>query len=119
MRNSLDEGANYFQNQKLGAGGQKSEASSQKSGYDLHELPRIQSVRISRVGLAVGDNRRFRCRLATDDWLVAFHRLSRKNCAPADIGLVTTKEAPETAGLAQFVQFVEPRSVELCNVQPV
>ena len=51
-------------------------------------------------------------------WLVAFHRLSRKNCAPADIELVTTKEVPETVGLAQSVQFVEPRSVELCNVQP-
>src|ERR1035438_1385417 len=50
--------------------------------------------------------------------LVAFHLLSRKNCAPADIALVTTKEAPETVRLAQSVQFVEPRSVELCNVQP-
>ncbi len=50
---------------------------------------------------------------------LVFHRLSRKNCAPADIELVTTKEAPETAGLAQSVQFVEPGSVELCNVQPV
>src|ERR1019366_7092181 len=57
-------------------------------------------------------------RIISLDWLVAFHRLSRKNCAPADIELVTTKEAPETAGLAQFVQFVEPMSVELCNVQP-
>src|ERR1039457_4525105 len=51
-----------------------------------------------------------------DDRLVAFHCLSRKHCAPADIELMTTKEAPETAGLAQSVQSVEPRSVELCNV---
>src|ERR1039457_3410451 len=29
-----------------------------------------------------------------DDRPVAFHLLSRKNCAPADIELVTTKEAP-------------------------
>src|ERR1035441_3380453 len=54
-----------------------------------------------------------------DDRPVAFHRLSRKNCAPADIELVTTKEAPETVGLAPSVQFVEPGSVELCSVKPV
>ena len=28
----------------------------------------------------------------------AFHRLSRKNCAPADIALVTTKKAPRPLG---------------------
>jgi hypothetical protein len=37
-------------------------------------------------------------RIFSPDRLVAFHCLSRKNCAPADIELVTTKEAPETAG---------------------
>ena len=82
---------------------------------------------VSLKNLRAGAHTRFRScplfprsgKIRSLDWLVAFHLLSRKNCAPADIELVTTKEAPETVGLAQSVQFVEPRSVELCNVQPV
>jgi hypothetical protein len=107
MRNSGAKGANYFFRRKTRVNGfDRFHGFVKKSAGRAHT--RFRSCpHFSHSG-----------KIRSLDWLVAFHRLSRKNCAPADIELVTTKEAPETAGLAQSVQFVEPRLVELCNVQP-